>query len=97
MHQVVINVEDNTIDEIYGLLSKVSETNIKIISDKTIENNNPEKIAGEYLESIKNKEIRQLMYDLRDIRGTGPIYEDKDDKELLFKAFQMMEDEGKLL
>ena len=98
MHQVVINIEDNAIDEIYGLLRKLPKTDIKIISDKTMDNSDTLKIADDYIESIENEEMRQLMYELREIRGTGLIYEeDKSDKELLFEAFQMMEDEGKLL
>ncbi|MBA7537298.1 hypothetical protein ES705_29565 [subsurface metagenome] len=52
----------------------------------------------DYLESIENEETRQLMYDLRKIRGTGPIFAgDKSDKDLLFDAFRLMREEGKLL
>ena len=52
----------------------------------------------DYLESIDNEEVRNLMYDLRKIRGTGPmITSDKSDKELLFEAFQLMNKEGKFI
>lgn len=52
----------------------------------------------DYLESIDNEEVKNLMYDLRKIRGTGPmIASDKSDKELLFEAFQLMNMECKLI
>ena len=70
------------------------DTVIKVeIPDEQLDN-----INTDYLESINNEETKKLMYDLRKIRGTGPTLSDnKSEKELLFEAFQLMKEEGKLI
>jgi len=55
-------------------------------------------IVEDYLESIENEKVKKLMYDLRKIRGTGPMkVSDRSDKDLLFDAFRLMRKDEDLI
>lgn len=52
----------------------------------------------DFLESIDNEKVKKLMYNLRKIRGTGPMeVSEKSDKDLLFDAFRLMRKDESLI
>ena len=52
----------------------------------------------DFLESIENEKVKKLMYDLRKIRGTGPMTtSERSDKDLLFDAFRLIRRDENLI
>ena len=90
MHQVVINIEDNMIDNFLNYFRELPQTGIKIVSDKTMVKKDATTIADDYLKAIDDPYLVTMMKEIRVIRGTPPQFaDDKNDKELFAEAIEM--------
>ncbi len=89
------------VNAIYDHGKIIWQDNIKLKDEKipvVVEIPDDRLEVEDFLESIDNEKVKKLMYDLREIRGTGPMeVSEKSDKDLLFDAFRLMRKDEDLI